>query len=70
MDFSGLPPIPTGSFWKFFRSFQVLDFQGHFEALNKIFRDLHNKIIDGVRILWKHVYSSDIPFQWAIVHLK
>jgi hypothetical protein len=46
MDFSGLPPIPTGSFWQFssltiFPSFRVPDLRGHFEALNNVFRARH-----------------------------
>jgi hypothetical protein len=49
MDVGGLPPIPTGSFWQFsslvvlFPSFQFPDLQGHFEALNNIFRDQHSR---------------------------
>ena len=48
MDVDGLPPIPTGSFWKFsslaicFPSFRVPDFWGRFEALNNVFRACHN----------------------------
>jgi hypothetical protein len=54
MDFGGLPPIPTSSFWQFsslaiFPSFRVPDFQGRFEALNNIFRDHHIQIVDRDR---------------------
>jgi hypothetical protein len=76
MDVGHLSPIPTGSFWQFscmadvFSSFWVLDFWGCFEALNNIFRDIHNKIVDKVIFLGKHVYSSNRPFQWAIMRLK
>jgi hypothetical protein len=44
MDFDGLPPIPTSSFWHFlslvvcFPSFRVPFLWGHFEALNNVFR--------------------------------
>jgi hypothetical protein len=50
MDFGALLPIPTGSFWKFFPSFWVPDLQGHFEALNKVFRDCHIQIMDKVGV--------------------
>jgi hypothetical protein len=49
MDVGGLPPIPTGSFWKFsslaviFPSFQVHDLRGRFEALNNGFRARHGQ---------------------------
>jgi hypothetical protein len=49
MDVSGLPPIPTGSFWQFsslavfFPSFRVPDLRGHFEALNNVFRACHSQ---------------------------
>jgi hypothetical protein len=51
MDVGGLPPIPIGSFWlflswTFFSSFQVLNFQSRFEALNNVFRDLYSYIVD------------------------
>jgi hypothetical protein len=50
MDFGGLPPISTVSFWQFFwPSFRVPDFQGRFEALNNIFRALHKKTKEKVR---------------------
>jgi hypothetical protein len=57
MDFDGLPPIPTSSF---FPSFWVPDFQGHFEALNNVFKALHRK----------NVYSLYRTFQWDIVRIK
>jgi hypothetical protein len=45
-----LPPIPTGSFWKFsslaiFPSFWVPDFWGHFEAIKNVFRALYRYIV-------------------------
>ena len=56
--------------WKFDSIFWVPDFRGHFEALNNVFRAFHNYTIVEVRVWRKHAYSSDRPFQWAIMCLK
>jgi hypothetical protein len=51
MNVSGLPPIPTSSFWQFsrlaffvFPSFRVPDLRGRFEALNNVFRARQSQI--------------------------
>jgi hypothetical protein len=55
MDIGGHPPIPTGShvvliIGNYFLDFQVLNFQGHFEALNNIFGVRHSQTVDGVGV--------------------
>jgi hypothetical protein len=56
MDIGGHPTIPTGSHEIFiigiyFLYFQVLNFRGHFEALNNIFGARHSHTVDEFREL-------------------
>jgi len=55
VDIGGHPPIPTGSSWQFFPSFQVLNVWGCFETLNNIFKALHSQTIEKLIFLWNNL---------------
>jgi hypothetical protein len=72
VEIGGHPPIPLaqnkgfhlGSFSTYF---WVLNFWGHFEAINSIFWARHSHTIGIIQRVMKKFDSSDKPFQWAIM---
>ena len=49
-DTGGLPPNPTGLFCMFSCQHILMYFEGRFGALNNVFLDNHNQIVDRVTI--------------------